>query len=361
MKPRRLLARLHLWLGLTLGALFVVTGLSGTALVFYVEIDALLHPGQHAEGQAGPAAFDTAMVTLRRTFPDKAGPWRLEVTDRPGPIPARYYDPPERAGRDFAPLLVWLSPDGAQVLRRDYWGDHAMTWLYDLHYRLLAGKTGGRVLGFAALAVLALLGLGLAAWWPRGSWAKALRFKRRAGPVRRLRDWHKLAGLVGLPALLLLTATGAMLALPRESDALLARGFGTPTRLPVVPPGAGEGAMIPPSRAAAAALAALPGARLAWIEVPGAEGKPYRLRMQVSGDPSRRFPHSFVWVDRGDARVLAVSDLRRGSATDTINAWLHPLHDGSVGGLTLRLVWLAAGLVPLALFVTGWRRWRVRR
>jgi uncharacterized iron-regulated membrane protein len=56
--------------------------------------------------------------------------------------PARYYNPPETAGRDFAPMLVWLAPDGSRILRRDYWGDTAMTFLYDLHYRLLMGTTG---------------------------------------------------------------------------------------------------------------------------------------------------------------------------------------------------------------------------
>jgi len=358
-RARRLVTRLHLWLGLGLGALLVLAGLTGALLVFYVEIDARLHPEQAAAGSASLASYDRAIVTLHRAYPDKTGPWRIEVTHRAGAIPARYYNPPETAGRDFAPMLVWLSPDGTRVLRREFWGDTAMTLVYDLHYRLLLGRLGGVIFGYAGLALLVLLGSGLAAWWPRGSLAKALRYKSGAAPRRRWRDQHKLAGLAGLPVLALLTATGVMLALPRESDAVLGTVLGPTQPLPQVGAAPGAGAPIPPSAAARAALDALPGARLAWIEIPGASGGAYRLRVQVPGDPSARFPHSYVWVDPDRGTVLAAADASRAPLLGRFDNWLHPLHDGSAGGLALRLVVLLGGVVPLVLFITGLRRWWV--
>ncbi|MGE3693248.1 MAG: PepSY-associated TM helix domain-containing protein [Novosphingobium sp.] len=359
--PRRIVRRIHLWLGLSLGALMVLAGLTGSVLVFYVEIDGWLHPEQAAQGTANARSYDNAIVTLRRAFPDKHGPWRIEVTGKPGAIPTRYYEPPETRGRDFAPMMVWLSPDGQRVLRRDFWGDYAMTWVYDLHYRLLLGKAGGVVFGYAGLALLALLLTGLWVWWPRGSLAKALRFKQKAPPVRRLRDWHKLAGLAGLPLLLMLTATGVMLALPDESNGLLAALFGPAQEMPSPLPGHAEGPDIPPSAAMTAAAASMPRARLAWLEIPGHGHAPYRLRMQQPGDPSRRFPHSFVWIDRHTSRILAFTDSTRAGAGGQISNWLHPLHDGSAGGIVLRLLAIFAGLAPIALFVTGVLRYRLRR
>jgi len=41
---RPIFRRIHLWPGLSLGLIFVVLGLSGAALVFYIEIDEALHP-----------------------------------------------------------------------------------------------------------------------------------------------------------------------------------------------------------------------------------------------------------------------------------------------------------------------------
>lgn len=359
-RPRHFVMRVHLWLGLSLGALFVLAGLTGAVLVWYVEIDQWLHPGQASMGSADPAAYDAAIVTVRKAWPGKQGPWRIEVTGRSGAVPLRYYHPPETAGRAHAPMLVWLSSDGKRVLRRTFWGDSAMTWIYDLHYQLLLGKTGALVMGYAGLALLALLISGLFAWWPRGSWAKALRFKRRAGQTRRLRDLHKLAGLLGLPLLAMLAATGAMLALPAETRMVLRPMLGDAAVMPQPRSAAPDGAQIAPSAAMAAARMAMPQARIAWIEVPGPGHGAYRLRMQQRSDPSRRFPRSHVWVDQYRGAVLASHDADRFPALSALEAWLHPLHDGSAGGLALRLAVLLAGLFPLGLFVTGLLRWRRR-
>lgn len=357
---RRAIRKFHLWVGLGFGALFALLGLTGSILAFYPELDAAMHPAIRVEGTAPD--WDRAMSTLRVAYPDKQGPWRLEVTGRAGPIPARYYDPPERSGHDFRPMMVWLSADGTRILRRDYWGEYAATFIYDLHYRLLLGKDGGRMLGWASFGLVALLLSGLWAWWPRGSWAKALRFKWRSRLQRRMRDWHKLTGLSGLAFLLLLTVTGIMLELPEESDAVL-NSIGLPVEaMPHVHPDAATGKhQISVSQAIEAGQSAMPGARLAWIETPSATGGAFKLRVQAKGDPSRRFPHSFVRLDGENGKVLAVHDARRVPAGNTVNNWVHPLHDGSALGLAGRILVAMCGLLPLALFVTGWVRWRQRR
>ncbi len=362
-KLRRAVRKTHLLLGLSFGGLLVLLGLTGSILAFYPELDAMLHPMLRVEGSA-PPDWDRALKTLRAVYPEKQGPWRFEVTDAPGAIPIRYYKPPEREGLAFRPMMAWLSRDGSQVIRRDYWGEYAVTFVYDLHYRLLLGETGGTVLGWLGIALIALLLSGLWAWWPRGSWGKAFRLKRHAPAQRSLRDWHKLAGLSGGGFLLILTVTGVMLELPNESDAVLnAVGFEVEhsphvhdRRASVTNP-----AIIPPSQAIGAARNALPGARLAWIETPSTNGGNYRLRMQVAGDPSDRFPHSFVWVSGTTGQVAVVQDARKAASGTTINNWVHPLHDGSAIGLFGRVLVAILGLFPLALFVTGWLRWRIRR
>jgi uncharacterized iron-regulated membrane protein len=356
---RRFVRTLHLWLGLSLGGLFVMLGLTGAILTFYPEIDAALHPEIRVEASAPD--WDKALATVRMAYPDKHGPWRLEVTAKPGAIPARYYNPPETNGRDFAPMMVWLSPDGGAVLRRDYWGDYAVTWIYDLHYRMLLGETGGTVLGYFGIALVLLLISGLWAWWPRGSWTKALRYKGQAAPSRKLRDIHKRAGLWGFGFLLILSVTGVMLALPKASDALLSGIFGGADEMPKPHSVLNNGRQIRAAAALRSAQRALPKARITWIEIPGAGDGTFRIRMQQPSDPSTRFPHSFVWIDQYSGRILAAMDAEKSGATTKINNWVHPLHDGSAGGIATRFITATAGLVPLLLFVTGILRWRMRR
>ncbi len=354
--------RLHLWLGLGFGALLVLAGLTGSILVYYVEIDAWLHPEVASPAVVSVAGLDRAALTVRDAFPDKTGPWRIEVTGRSGALPLRYYHPPETAGRDHAPMLVWLSADGSRVLRRDFWGDTAMTWVYDLHYQWLLGKTAGKIFGYLALLLLALLLTGLWVWWPRGSWRKALHFKANAVPSRRWRDIHKWTGLLGLPLLLLLVGTGVLLVLPEERNALLAPVLGAAQSAsgpaPLV---ANPLPTQPPSAAVAATLRALPAATIAWVELPPVTGGPYHLRVQLPGDPSRRFPRSHVWVDSRTGAVLEVVDGTQSTALTTMANWLHPLHDGSAGGSLLRWLVVLAGLLPAVLFWTGIRRWWARQ
>ncbi|HJV40045.1 PepSY domain-containing protein [Caulobacter sp.] len=361
---RALARRVHLWLGLSLGVLLAVIGLTGSILVFYPQIDDALHPEISLVGSAPAPSWERAYRTVRTVYPDKAGSWRFEVTGRGGDIPARYYKPAERAGRDFAPMMVWLAADGGRVLRRDYWGEYAVTWIYDLHHRLLLQGTGGKILGYSGLAMLVLMLAGLAAWWPRpGSLGKALRFKPEAAPGRRLYDLHKLTGLSSLGFLLLLTITGVLLALPKESAQVLSPILGAPGQ----PPGAAaaERSFTPErrvslDRAVAAAVNALPGTSVAWIETPSIDHGLYRIRMQAPGDPSARFPHSFFWIDPANGAVLAITDARRAGPHDMLLNWIHPLHDGSVGGLATRWIAFIAGLAPTFLLFLGVMRWRLR-
>ncbi|MDR6626904.1 PepSY domain-containing protein [Caulobacter segnis] len=360
---RALARQVHLWLGLSIGVLFAILGLTGSILVFYTTLDDALHPEISLSGAAPPPCWEHVLQTARTTYPDKKGPWRFEVTGSGGDIPARYYAPPERAGRAFAPMMVWFSADGARVLRKDYWGDYAVTWIYDLHHRLLMGEVGARILGWSGTAMLALLISGLVAWWPRpGTLVKALRIKRNTSPIRRLYDAHKLVGLGSMGLLVLLTVTGIMLAMPKECMAVLKPVLG-----PASPPSAIDTSApfrpetrISVDRAIAAAHTALPCAELVWIEAPAVDHGVYRLRMRVTGDPSPRFPHSFVWVSPASGRVLAISDARQGNSHDQVLHWIHPLHDGSAGGLPARMLALLMGLAPVQLLLVGVLRWRLR-
>jgi uncharacterized iron-regulated membrane protein len=359
------LRRLHLWLGLALGLPFAVLALTGSALVFYIELDGVLNP-QVAIASSAPApgwsspTWDRALETARSTWPKAKGRWTFEATGLPGAIPGRYYAP--RGDHHHSdPVLLWFSPDGTRLLREARWGETLMTFLYDIHHTLLAGETGTVVVGWLGVATLLLLTSGVAVWWPRGSWRKALALKRGAPPLRTLRDWHKLIGLGSAIFLLLLSATGALLALPGEKEWLLARLVAPMEPVPAPRSARSSGEQVRVATALAAAQRALPGTRLGWIDVPGPGDGTFRIRAQVPGDPGRRFPYSYVFVDQYSGEVLAVHDARVGTAGSTVSNWIRPLHDASVGGLGTRILGVAVGLMPLTLFITGLLRWRLRR
>lgn len=361
--------QVHLWMGLSLGALFVLLGLTGSALVFYQALDLALHP-EMAVSAKGPApdaqspVWDLALATMRAQRPDRQGIYRFEVTGEAGPIPVRYEMPGRAHGGHR--VMIWLSPDGGRVLREAVWGQYLMTWLYDLHMALLAGPVGTLIIGWSGLAIFLLVMVsGVWVWWPRtsgrGGWAKALRYARHAALTRRLRDMHKLAGLIGLPVLSVLVMTGVMLALPDQSNAALRPLFGPVDPSPKAMDNTDTGPRLSITQAAVIAQRVLPSARIVWIEVPPIGQGVYKFRMKTPHDPSARFPHSFVFLDPVSGRVVAVQNADKAGRTTTINNWLHCLHDASVLGLFTRWLAVIIGLVPAFLFTTGLWRWLERK
>lgn len=358
--------QIHLWLGLSVGLLFVLLGLTGSALVFYQEIDAALHPEIAVRSDLATASWsspvwDHALATARRNWPEDGGQWRFEAIDTPGPIAARHFPAGAPSGHMAKRMMIWLSPDGSTILRHDGWGEYAMSWIYELHMDLLSGEAGHKIVGWSGLVILVLLGTGLAAWWPKGSWRKAVAYKRQAAPIRRLHDLHKLTGLWSLLLLILFAGTGFMLALPKESNWVMERAITPVDPVPSPQSIARPGSSVSLMTALAAGHHAMPDARLAWIEVPPPGTGVIKLRVQVPGDPSRRFPHSYIYIDQYSGAVIDVLDARKSGAATTINNWLHPLHDASVGGLPTRILAFIVGLAPAAIFITGLLRWRKRR
>ncbi|RTL29311.1 MAG: PepSY domain-containing protein, partial [Rhodocyclaceae bacterium] len=145
---RRLWVKLHLYVGLLAGGLFVLLGLTGSVLVFYLDVDSLLNPQIRVSAAAPAPSPEAVFRTLRARYPQRDGPWRIEMPlSADAPVLARYYNPPETAGRGFAPLMLSLDPHTLEVTSARFWGDYATTWLFDLHYTLLAGEGGKTAVG----------------------------------------------------------------------------------------------------------------------------------------------------------------------------------------------------------------------
>ncbi len=363
---RRVMRQVHLWLGLGLGLLFALLGLTGSALVFYTEIDAALAaPRLAIVGDAAPdwdsPVWDQALATARGHRPVSGGTWSFEATGEPGLLPARYYPPSPHHGHHAEREMVWFSPDGRSVERVATWGDYLMSWIYELHMHLLAGEVGRQIVGWSGFVMLVSLLSGLATWWPRGSWRNALTFKSNAVLQRRLRDLHKLLGLWSALLLFLLALTGALLALPDVRTQLLAWAIVEPDAVPKPRSSTTSAEQVPIRQALNAARRTLPDARLAFVDVPGGGLDPIRIRVQVPGDPHRRFPGSFVFVDAYSGEVLAVHDVRRGNAGTATAGWIRPIHDGSIAGISTRFLAVVVGLAPTALLITGLLHWRSRR
>ena len=365
MLMRRYLLKVHLYLGLLLGGAFALLGLTGSFLVFYPEIDRGLNPELvNPSVMHSPPSVQAWFDHLHAQFPQRKGPWRIEIprsTDQV--VFARYLKPEETDPNVFAPMVVALDPNSGAVLNARMWGDYLVTWVYDLHYSLLMGKLGTVLVSLLGMALLVSVVLGAYLWLPRGKQRliKAIP-KVRTGSKKAIYDMHSYTGAYGAVLLLLMVVTGVGLATPQWVEPvvnLFSVRMEKQTVYSAVPvPGTKR---ITADQAISAGLAVFPTAKLRWIEAPIKVEDVYVLRLQQPAEPSQRFPKTFVWIDQFSGQVLASRDALKVSSGDVFFDWLHPLHNGEAFGLTGRILAFFSGLLPLALLLTGWIRWRQKR
>ena len=362
---RRYLLKLHLYLGLSIGGAFALLGLTGSFLVFYPEIDRGLNPELvNQSAVQSPPTVQAWFDHLHTQFPERKGAWRVEIprsTDQV--VFARYLKPEETDPNVFAPMVVALDPNSGAVLNARMWGDYLVTWVYDLHYSLLMGKSGTVLVSLLGMALLVSVVLGVYLWLPRGKhrFVKAIP-KVRTGSKKAIYDMHSYTGAYGAVLLLLMVVTGVGLATPQWVEPvmnLFSVRMEKQTVYSAVPmPGTKR---ITADQAVSAGLAVFPTAKLRWIEAPIKVEDVYVLRLQQPNEPSQRFPKTFVWIDQFSGEVLASRDALKVSSGDVFFDWLHPLHNGEAFGLTGRILAFVSGLLPLALLLTGWIRWRQKR
>jgi uncharacterized iron-regulated membrane protein len=357
---RKWVFQCHLYLGLSLGLLFSLIGITGSLLVFYLDIEAVLEPPT-SSAMTTPSAIDldAVLARLRSQFPQREGAWRIEMPlHSDDSLRVRYQKPIERSHAFFAPFLLTLHPHTLEITQQQYWGDSGMTWIYDLHYSLLLGQNGQHIVGFAGMFLLISLLTGLYLWWPQARHAlKALKPVIRSPSVKRVYDLHVLSGIYGWIVLFAVSLTGVVLVWPQETRAILSQV--TPVQAPPsVPSNANAAPLLSLQEAVRLAHSRFPAAEVRWVQSSGAKGEPISLRLYQSGEPSRRFPKTQIWLHPQTGAILATRNAFDLPWSESVLNWAHPLHNGEALGLTGRWIVLTSGLLLPLIGGTGLIRWR---
>lgn len=355
MRARRLFLKVHLYVGLTAGAVLAVTGLAGSLLVFSDELDAALNPRLLRSDASGPAApLQSVAEAVAAAHPGERIN-RVRMPRHAGDTYEFWMD----AGDG---LRVYADPRagavlGSRVQRRSFKG-----FLFSLHTRLAAGEWGKTVVGALAFALLALGASGVLLWRRgRGNVGRGLRVKLRAGWRRTNYDLHNVVGVFAAAFLCLSAFTGIHLVFNASFERAVNRLTATPQRPP--PPASAPatgGRPVSLDEVLRRAEGVWPGGRTTWVYPPANESAAFMVRRRLPGE-SHPNGKSFVYVDQFTGEVLrAESALAAPAAARFINA-LYPLHIGVMGGSATRLLQVLVGLTPAALLLSGFLIWLNRR
>jgi uncharacterized iron-regulated membrane protein len=350
---RRALVQLHLWLGLTIGLLWALQGLSGAWLVFHRDLERVgvaVAPGPMV-------SLDTVIANAQAARPGEAV-IRVSVADAAGGL----------LNADFGGKGDGVKVEAAtgRVIRTDPRPiERANLILYHLHEELLAGETGRFFIGLSGLLLLSATLMGVWLGWPRrGTWRVAFNPVRWTTPRLKLYGWHRAAGLLAALALVVGAASGATMIFNQELRLALT---GTTFYAPVYrakPVEALPVTMIAPDAAWQVAHEVFPDARFVRLTMPSRRAPVYHLRMLKDGELRTWSGTTAVTVDPVSGRVLAAYDATRAPIGNLLLDAAFALHSGEVGGVAGRVLIVLAGLSLPLFYVTGvlaWWRKRKRR
>ncbi|MCA3256258.1 MAG: PepSY domain-containing protein [Alphaproteobacteria bacterium] len=355
---KRLAITVHLWLGLTLGALWAVQGLTGAALVFHREIERWANPAR--AGSEGPMASADALLAAAGAA--GGGPvLRLGIAEARGDLLVAAVAAPGGERDVFLDAATARAVDSRVALPDAPGGGATASFLYDLHENLLAGDTGHLIVGLSGGVLVSSLLLGLWIGWPR-LWRGVANWRAWRSRPQQLYGWHRLAGLTAGAALVVLVPAGMAMVFGKELRAALPGlvPFESAYRPAPLPAGATP-RWIPAQAALERAQARFPGAGFVRLTPPTATAPVYSIRLHQPGEVRAWSGVTTVTVDGQSGALLAAYDPLTAPLANRLLDAAFSIHGGEIAGIAGRLLTLLAGLSLPMFYVTGVWLWWTKR
>lgn len=361
---RRIIAKIHLWVGLALCVPLILLGVTGSILVAADHLADLTKSPVLANAEPGePHSAGEIIDAAARAAPPGFAPAFYAAPMHPGDPASVRLQSQSGGGRGSPPIRMEIARD---TLIPVAGGENAaLRWLHMLHANLLMGEDGRRIVGWFGLAMLFLGVSGVVNWWPRSNrWRASLTMRRGLRGAALHRALHSVVGIWTLGLFLIVSFAGVALAFPQTMRGMVdvfspTRDFRAVSSTVRVQPIHGQ-TPLTVDAAISLAMAASPGSRLATVAMPMRPDQPFRIGLLPPGR-LQGSPQIGVFVDPWRQEVVQRFDPRDFSAGESLLAWQHALHSGTgLGGTWTTLVLLSGGL-PLLFSVTGLALWWMKR
>ncbi len=358
MKIRRVIFNFHLYIGLAAGLFMVLSGLTGSTIVYREEIEALLYPELMETAASGERVpLQTVLNVVKHAYPeDTVFSLRMPRT------PQQTY---LLKMNDAHGLFVYVDPYSGELLGAHRQEDTFMGWVALVHTELLIGERGKNILGVSALLLICMSITGFFLWWPpngkgKRKFSRGFKVSWPAPWKKVIFDLHRASGAYTIVFLLIIAFTGVSLVFNKavvELTNFLTASVPRPAP-PHSDPLSTGGMILPLDGLLHQADRILP-APTTWINLPQTAQAPLVVRKKM---PEEFHPNgrSFIYFDQYTGGVLRIENALTAPSGTRIYNFFYPLHIGVIGGTFTRILQVIIGFSPLVLFVTGYLMWRNR-
>ncbi|MEH2407283.1 PepSY-associated TM helix domain-containing protein [Nostoc sp.] len=360
---RNFVFALHRYIGLAVGLIAIIIGLTGSLLIFRSEIITHQNHDQIVtiipQGKMLP--IEVVLNTVRNRYasqPD-AKLNRVYVPTKPDePFNVIYAtqknDWIENSVHPYTGAFLISNNLKPSLLERFY------DVIYKLHFSLLAGDIGNKIAGTAGLLMSILTITGIFLWPGWRNFLSGFKIKWNAHPKRVNFDIHKVAGVIAGVFLFFTFFTGFCWNFGEFSEPFIRAITFSPHPQEPVSQLISNQSPVKLNEQLQIGQAQLPGAELRSVYFPQKPDSALMIRYkfpQETDDGGK----SYVYLDRYSGKVLRVDNAIKPLLGDRILNSFEPLHYGTFGGLPTRILYVFVGLTPLILFITGFVMWQYRK
>jgi uncharacterized iron-regulated membrane protein len=349
----------HRWLGLVVGVLLCIAGLTGSLLIFQDQMHHWWYIQQF--GAVVPtetkAAIPEIVERLQATYPSQ------NLTFESLSFPEGDKDPYVAWFSDAINhhLGVLVNPYTGQIMGDYEWEKMWHGIIIRLHATLLAGEAGILVMGIVALLSVLLSITGIILWPGWRKLVTGFKIKWNGHVKRRNFDIHKVAGIITAVFLLLTGFTGFVWNIPQAhiEEAIYAITFTPKLSEPVSQPIANQ-QPLPLKDLLKRADAIFPNAKTTSINFPHEPKGVFTVVKKQAGELIS-WGSTTIAFDQFSGKVVRVEDAMKPSRAGAILNQFVPLHYGTFAGIYSRILYVFVGLAPVVLMITGLIMWWHRK
>jgi uncharacterized iron-regulated membrane protein len=201
---KKLIGKLHLWLGLTSGLVVFILGITGCILAFEVEIRNATEKFRFVKVEDKPFLPPSVLKPIAEKHLASKIALGIEYPGKNKAASVMYYDETHYE-------IVFINPYNGEVLKHKNMTKDFFRIILDGHFYLwLPNNIGQPIAASATLVFLVMMITGLILWWPRNKAARKQRFsvKWNARWKRKNYDLHNVLGFYMTWVAIFLAITG---------------------------------------------------------------------------------------------------------------------------------------------------------
>ncbi|MEM9673498.1 MAG: PepSY-associated TM helix domain-containing protein [Bacteroidota bacterium] len=375
MTVKKLIGKIHLWLGLASGLVVFILGITGCVWVFEEEIKSVVYKDRMFSDQQTSAQLPLAQLyeNARNSLPTDMSIDRVMVYNNPKrTVMFRGSQPQENNegiwywnNRDFV-FDAYFDPYTGKLKKLENRTFEFFMVVAALHMTLLLDyEIGTTIVGISVLIFVITLITGLMLWWPKNKSAAKQRVWFRWKPTtkwkRKNYDLHNIAGFYMMFFALILALTGLMWSFQWFSDGVkwIANGGKTieVKQEKVASDTAHTSAQYPIDKVLRTLRQDFSEADMYFFVFPKKPSDPYTVFTFFE----HNYDHIYSYFDQYTGKQLnqiKFTDRDNGNKLKKMN---FDIHTGKILGLPGKILAFFASLVSASLPVTGFLIWWGRR